>query len=297
MGGGDPRRAGPGTAIVAPGGTAIGAPRGTKQSCPGAVLGHTGRVQGFDTESYGESFADIYDDWYGDVSDTEGTVAFLSGLVGGRRVLELGVGTGRLALPLAAAGFTVSGVDSSAPMIELLRAKPGGEAIEVAIGDMADIATLAPPAGVDFGVAFVAFNTFFNLTSRDAQQRCLDGVASRLEPDGRFVLEAFVPGDDARGGEAMTVRTMELDRVVLSISRRDPATQTATGQYVELSDAGVRLRPWMIRYAAPPELDTMARAAGLELLERWAGWRGEEYTDSSTHHVSVYRLAGGATPG
>lgn len=246
-------------------------------------------MQGFGTESYGESFADIYDDWYGDISDTEGTVAFLSALIGDRRLLELGVGTGRLALPLAAAGFAVSGLDASGPMIDLLRAKPGGEALDVAIGDMADIGELAPPAGATFGVALIAFNTFFNLTSEDAQQRCLDGVASRLEPGGRLVIEAFVPGDDPRSGEVMTVRSMEVDRVVLSISRRDPASQTATGQYVELTEAGgVRLRPWMIRYAAPPELDRMAEKAGLHLVERWAGWRGEPYSDSSTHHVSVY---------
>lgn len=245
-------------------------------------------MHGFGTESYGESFADVYDDWYGDISDTEGTVAFLSKLIGDRRLLELGIGTGRLALPLAAAGFAVSGVDASGPMVDLLRAKPGGAAIDVAIGDMADIGQLAPPAGATFGVALIAFNTFFNLTSEDAQQRCLDGVARRLEPGGHLVIEAYVPGDDPRSGEAMTVRSMEVDRVVLSISRRDPDSQTATGQYIEFTDAGVRLRPWMIRYAAPPELDRMAERAGLRLVERWAGWRGEPYTDSSTHHVSVY---------
>jgi SAM-dependent methyltransferase len=248
-------------------------------------------VQGFGTESYGESFADIYDDWYAEISDTDGTVAFLTKLAEGRRVLELGIGTGRLALPLTEAGLAVSGVDASAPMIELLRAKPGGDAIEVVQGDMAEIGEVAPPRGTDFGLVFIAFNTFFNITSEDAQQRCLEGVARRLEPGGRFVLEAYVPGDDPGSGEVMTVRSMEVDRVVLSISRRDPSTQTATGQYVELSEkGGVRLRPWMIRYAAPTELDQMAGAAGLRLVERWAGWRGEQYSDSSTHHVSIYEL-------
>jgi len=260
-------------------------------------VGHTGEVHGFRPDSYGDSFADIYDEWYQDVSDAEGTVAFLLDLANGRPVHELGIGTGRIALPLAAAGVAVSGIDASEPMVALLRAKEGGESVEVVIGDMAEVGTLAPPPGARFGVMFVAFNTFFNLTSREAQQRCLDGVASRLAPGGRFVLEAFVPADHTYDVDDWSgpvgVRSIEYDRVVLSVSRRDIGSQILTGQYVELSEAGgVRLRPWVIRYAAPAELDAMAATAGLELVSRHSGWRGEPFTASSPHHVSVYRSAG-----
>lgn len=252
-------------------------------------------MQGFQAGSYGDSFADVYDDWYQDVSDVDGSVAFLAALAEGQPVCELGIGTGRIALPLAAAGVEVSGIDASVPMVELLRAKDGGSALDVVIGDMADVADIATPAGAEFGLVFVAFNTFFNLTTKEAQQRCLDGVAARLAPGGRFVLEGFVPADHtydrADWSGPVGVRSIEYDRVVLTVSQRDIGAQILTGQFVEISEAGIRLRPWVIRYAAPAELDAMAEAAGLVLEHRKAGWRGEPFTASSPHHVSVYRHA------
>lgn len=253
-------------------------------------------MEGARPDAYGESFADVYDDWYGDVSDTPGTVTLLARLAGDRPVLELGIGTGRLALPLAAAGVAVSGIDGSAAMVARLRAKPGGEALDVAIGDMADVHALAPPPGVRFGLVFVAFNTLFNLTDVDDQRRCLAGVAARLAPEGCLVVEANVIGAGAAAPdpprEVVEVRTLAPDRVILSVSRADPVAQTVTGQFVELADgAPVRLRPWALRYAPPTELDAMAAAAGLELAERWAGWRGEPFTEASDHHVSLYRPA------
>lgn len=249
-------------------------------------------MDGTGPESYGEAFADVYDDWYADVSDTEGTVARLASLAAGRPVLELGIGTGRLALPLAAAGVAVSGIDASPAMVARLAAKPGGDRIPVAVGDMADLEAVAPPAGTRFGVVFAAFNTLFNLTDVTAQQRCLRGAAARLAADGRVVVEANVFDPDPDPREAVTVRSMEPGRVVLSVSRADPAAQTVTGQFVDLADgAPVRLRPWSLRYASPEQLDELAAGAGLVLDGRWGGWRGEPFTDASGLHVSQYRLA------
>ena len=242
-------------------------------------------------ESYGEAFADVYDEWYADVSDTEGTVAHLAALAAGRRVLELGIGTGRLALPLAATGVAVSGIDASPAMVARLAAKPGGEAIEVTVGDMADVEAIAPPLGTRFGVVFAAFNTLFNLTDVTARQRCLRGVAARLAPDGRLVVEANVFDPDPDPRAAVTVRSMEPGRVVLSVSQADPAGQTVTGQFVDLTDgAPVRLRHWSLCYASPGQLDELAAGAGLVLDERWGGWRGEPFTEASPLHVSSYRL-------
>ena len=244
-------------------------------------------MEGYDNAQYGRSFADVYDRWYRDVSDVEATVnrvAVLAARRGGGRVLELGIGTGRLALPQAARGLHVTGVDASPEMLDLLRDKPGADQLDLVLGDMAELAVKGP-----FAVAFVAFNTFFNLTTSDAQQSCLRRVHDVLAPGGWFVLEAFVPpadGDDASG---VSARTVEVDLVVLTAARRDAALQTISGQHIEITEQGVRLRPWMVRYAAPAELDAMAAAAGLRLVERHADWHGAPFHDASDNHVSVYR--------
>ena len=273
------------------------------------ALGHTGAVEGLGPEAYGEAFADVYDDWYADVSDVDGTVAFVAERArraGGLPVLELGVGTGRLALPLAAAlagdGIGVRGLDASPAMVDRLRAKPGADLVDVVVADMADVATAvaarwpaaatSAPAPPPHGVVLVAFNTLFNLTSVEAQQRCLTGVAELLAPDGCLVVEAFVPAESPESRDAVTVRSMTADREVLSVSRADPDARRLQGQFVELVDgAPVRLRPWSLRYAPPDELDALAAGAGLVLAERWGGWRGEPFTDDDDVHVSVYRPA------
>lgn len=249
-------------------------------------------MEGYDASTYGERFADVYDDWYGDVSDVEGCCDRVAGLVaavGGGPVLELGVGSGRLALPLAARGLEVHGIDASEAMVARLRAKPGGDAIRVTVGDMAELSLPDPPP---FAVVLVAFNTFFNLPTEDEQRRCLERVAGLLAPGGRFLLEAFVP--DAPGGQgvdgALTPRRITSDEVVLSVSQRDRATQTVTGQHVHITEDGIRLRPWHLRYATPAQLDELAAGAGLVLDRREAGWRGEPFTDDSDVHVSAYRL-------
>lgn len=244
-------------------------------------------MEGFDASTYGERFADVYDDWYGDVSDVEGTVDTVARLAGDGPVLELGIGTGRLALPLAARGLEVHGIDSSPAMVDRLRAKPGGEALPVVIGDFADVAVEVPGG---FALALVAYNTLFNLGTAAAQRLCFTNVARRLRPGGAFVVEAFVPAPADAGPDAAVIPSVvEADRVELQVTRRDPLAQTVDGSVVSISEHGIRLRPWHIRYAPPDELDAMAGAAGLSLAERWSDWRGGPYDAGSDRHVSVYR--------
>jgi SAM-dependent methyltransferase len=258
-------------------------------------------VEGYRASTYGDRFADVYDDWYQDVSDVDATVARIAALAGRRPgpVLELGAGSGRLAVPLAGRGLEVWAVDASAAMVERLRAKPGGDRVRTVVGDMAAL-DLGPGAPAGFAVVLCAFNTLFNLTDLAAQRRCLGRVAEVLAPGGRLVVEAFVPppggeGDAAVG--AVEPRHIGLDEVVLTVSRLDPAARTVVGQHVQITEAGVRLRPWVLRYATPDELDGLAREAGLALVERHAGWRGEPFTESSETHVSTYAAAGPAGGG
>jgi len=244
-------------------------------------------MEGFDTSTYGERFADVYDDWYGDVSDVEGAVATVAALAAGRPVLELGVGTGRLALPLVAAGLEVHGIDASPAMVERLRAKAGGAAVRVSMGDFADVGAEVPGG---FAVVLVAYNTLFNLVTAEAQQRCFANVAERLAPGGSFVVEAFVPSEDpAEVDDSVTPTVVEVDRVVLQVTRRHRASQTVAGSVVSFSEGGVQLRPWHIRYSRPGELDAMAEAAGLERLHRWEGWRRQPFGPDSSRHVTLYR--------
>ena len=246
-------------------------------------------MQGYDENTYGDAFADVYDDWYDAISDVDLTVVELLELAAGGPVLELGVGTGRLAVPLAEAGLAegvkVVGVDSSEAMLARLAWRDPGRLVEAVRGDMsADL-----PEG-PFALAFAAYNTLFNLTDEGAQARCFGAVAQRLRPGGRFVIEAFVPDVPPRRGDDVAVRSIAADRVVLSISVNDPDHQSASGQFVELSEAGgVRLRPWAIRYATVEQLDAYAAAAGLTLEHRWEAFDRTPFDDDSERHVSVYR--------
>ena len=244
-------------------------------------------VDGYDETTYGRAFADVYDDWYTGISDIRATVTDLARLAGTGPVLELGVGTGRLAIPLAthAPDLVVVGVDTSDEMLARLRSRPHPETLTAQLGDMVD----GLPAG-PFTLAFVAYNTIFNLLTAERQHACFAAVAQRLAPGGRFVVEAFVPDDPPRDGDHIELRTLAADRVVLSISRHEAAAQRADGQFVELSEhGGVRLRPWSIRYASPAELDGMAARVGLALEHRWESFGELPYRASSSRHVTVYR--------
>jgi SAM-dependent methyltransferase len=253
-------------------------------------------MEGYGPSSYGDGMADVYDEWYATRGDVEGAVTAVARLASGvdadGPVLELGIGSGRLALPLAARGIDVWGIDASDAMVARLRSKAGGDRIPVAIGDMAalDLSAVPDSDNTSFSVVFAADNTFFNLTTATAQARCLERVRSVLAPRGRFVVEAFVPAVDAPVS-SVDARTVELDQVVLTVTRHDRDAQTVAGQHIEMRASGLRFHPWLIRYALPEELDAMASAAGLALVHRWSDWRGTPFTPDDNVHVSVYAIA------
>ena len=235
-------------------------------------------------DSFDEPNAARYDD-LAQRGDEEAAVAFLHGMAGSGRALELGIGTGRLALPLAARGVVVDGIDLSEPMVARLRAKPGGDRLDVTIGDFADVGVSGR-----YRLVYVAFNSFFNLLSQDEQVRCFENVAAHLTDDGAFVIEAFVPTFLVRLEHDQYVHAegIKVDGVRLDVLRHDGATQMIEENHVSLSAAGLHFNPVVQRYAWPAELDLMARIAGLRLGERWSGWSREPFTLTSDVHVSVY---------
>lgn len=249
-------------------------------------------MKGFEPSSYGDSFADVYDTWYRDVSDVAQTVATLRDLGGDGPFLELGVGTGRLALELAATGARVTGIDSSTAMLDRLRANvlERGSGIdlpiEIILGDMVE-----DLPSRKFPVVFIAYNTFFSLGSIEAQRRLFVEVAERLTPDGVFVIEAAIPDVDRPAGDTVRVRSLDVDRVVLSVDVHDPTSQIVEGQFVEITEAkGVRLRPWRIRYCTVDEIDAMATAAGFVVRHRWENMNRDPFEADSASHVTVYSL-------
>ncbi len=252
-------------------------------------------MEGYDAGTYGDRFADVYDEWYGADTDTDACVETLADLAAGGPVLELGVGTGRLALPLAHRGLDVTGVDASKAMLAALAAKPGAEGVRTVEADMA-----GPLPDGPWALVVVARNTLFNLTTEAAQRRCLAEVARVLGAAGGLVVEGFVP-DDTRERSSVEVREVGADRVVLLVDRHDPDTQQAWSSFVEMTPTGNRFRPCHIRYASPDQLDAMATAAGLALADRWSGWGRRPFDADSPAHVSLYRrdrtLAEVASPG
>ena len=238
-----------------------------------------------DPQYYGDLWADVYDREHAGMDPTI-AVELLADLAGERRVLELGIGTGRIAIPLRERGVHVLGIDASEAMVERLRAKPHGAEIDVTIGDMA-----TAWLGGLYGLVFVAFNTFFSLLTQQRQIDCFRNVAQALEPGGQFVLECFVP-DVARfrdGNQTVRVVGFEETRVRLNASVHDSVAQTVSTQVVMFAEDGSWVRPVSLRYAWPAELDLMANIAGLELVERWAGWSREPFTAKATQHISVYK--------
>ena len=245
-------------------------------------------MKDYDVSTYGDRIADVYDEWYGEARflETDAAVDFLAELAGDGPVLELAVGTGRLAIPLAERGLEVHGIDASEAMVAKLREKPGGDRVQVTMGDFADV-------DVDglYRLVFVGFNTFFALESQDEQVRCFENVARRLTDDGAFCIDAFVPDPARFAGGRVSVSKIELDLVQLDVTLLDQAEQKSTAQHVVLRPDGIRFYPVNVRWAYPPELDLMAKLAGLELRERFGSWRRDPFTKESGHHVSVYGKA------
>jgi len=217
--------------------------------------------------------------------DELASVAFLKSLAGDGPALELAIGTGRIALPLAAEGVQVDGIDFSEKMVERLRAKPGGAELSVQIADFTDVSV-----GGKYALIYIVWNSLFNVLSQHDQVRCFENVAAHLTDDGSFVVEAFVPSFLHRLADHQQVQaeSIDVDSVRIGVLRHDPATQTLEQSHVTLSPAGTRLDPVVQRYAWPSELDLMARLAGLKLKDRWGGWGHEPYDATSELHVSVY---------
>jgi SAM-dependent methyltransferase len=233
-------------------------------------------------ETYGERVAGVYDDWYTEYDPH--AVDALAEIAGDGRVLELGIGTGRIALPLSVKGVEVHGIDAAESMISRLRSKPGGEKITIAPGNFAEVAVEGK-----FALVYIVFNTFFALSSQEEQVQCFRNVAAHLDAGGCFVIEAFVP-DVTRftGGQVNWATKVTADEVQLDVGQHDAATQRVVSQKVVITDGNVRLYPVQIRYCWPSEMDLMAQLAGLRLRERWSNWKREPFTSESGQHISIY---------
>ena len=242
----------------------------------------------YSDSTYGDRIAGIYDELYDELFDKDEVVDVLALLAGDGPALELANGTGRIALPLAARGIAVHGIDASEAMITKLRSKPGGDAIPVTMGDFADVGV-----DLDYPLVYLVFNTFFALHAQEDQVRCFANVARRLTPGGAFVVEAFFP-DVARydRGQRVHASMVQVDRLTLETSVHDPVEQTVLSQQVILTQEGTALYPVRLRYAWPSEMDLMAKLAGLELRSRCGGWRGERLDPRTQKVVSIYSKPG-----
>ncbi|EDY53627.1 MULTISPECIES: class I SAM-dependent methyltransferase [Streptomyces] len=235
---------------------------------------------------FGESVAATYDESSATMFTPEAVepaVAVLAELAGEGRALELGVGTGRIALPLARRGVEVHGIELSRAMANRLRAKPGGEAVGVTIGDFA---TARAPG--TFSVGYLVFNTIMNLTTQDAQVDCFRNAAAHLEPGGTFVVEVMVPQLRKLPPGQNTV-PFHVGRDRLGFDTYEVATQAMSSHHVRVTEDGQgSFRSIPFRYVWPAELDLMARLAGMRLRERWADWSRAPFTSESESHVSVW---------
>ena len=237
-------------------------------------------------DHFGEEIAARYDDPSDDMlqpAAIEPVIDFLAALAGGGAAVELGIGTGRIALPLARRGIEVHGIDLSKAMVARLRAKPGGKSIPVEIGDFAT----ARVEGA-FSLAYLVLNTINNLTTQDAQVACFQNAAAHLRSGGHFVIEVGVP-QLQRLPPGETVRAFTLDPAHLGFDEFDVVNQGLISHHYELVEGSWQAHSVPFRYVWPSELDLMARLARLTLVERWGGWRREPFTRESTSHISVWR--------
>lgn len=233
---------------------------------------------------FGERIAATYDDDAAmfDPQVVDPAVDFLVDLAGGGRALEFGIGTGRIALPLAQRGVPVHGIDLSEAMVAKLRAKPGGADIGVTIGDFATTSVSGP-----FSVAYLVYNSINNLVTQPEQVACFRNAAAHLEPGGCFVIEVGVPGLQ-RLPPGETLLAFRVSDTHWGIDAYDVATQGLTSHHLRIVGGRTERFSIPFRYAWPAELDLMAQLAGMTLRERWGGWRREPFTSTSTRHISVW---------
>jgi hypothetical protein len=236
-------------------------------------------------DHFGERVAERYDESESDMFEpaaVEAVVSFLADLAGDGAALELGIGTGRIAVPLSGRGVRVHGIDLSSAMVERLREKPGAERIAVTIGDFA-----TTKVGGTFRLAYLVFNTIMNLTTQDEQVACFVNAAAHLEPGGCFVIEVSIP-DLRRLPPGESVRPFTVSATRLGFDEYEVATQGLVSHHYRVEDGMLDVASIPFRYVWPSELDLMARIAGMRLRERWSGWEREPFTDDSTTHISVW---------
>ena len=238
--------------------------------------------------TYGDKIAEVYDRMYPMRANVGPTADALANLAGNGPALELGIGTGRIALPLAERGIEVHGIDASEAIVAQMRAKPGGS-IPVTITDFSQFSI---ESSKKFALVFVVFNTLFQATSQQAQVSCFRSVAAHLADNGAFLVEAFVP-DQTRftRNQNISAGTVASDLASIDISKHDSVNQFVQSTHVFISESGVKLYPVQVRYAWPSELDLMAQLAGLRLRYRWGDWDGSPFTASSEFHISIYEKA------
>lgn len=243
--------------------------------------------------TYGDDFADVYDEWYHDIDVVDDCIEFLLQLATGGTVLELGVGTGRVAIPLAARsatlGVSVIGIDSSVAMLGRLETKQcDGARVRAVLGHMVRDMPEGP-----FSVVLLAYNTLFNLLSADEQLECLSSAATRLAPGGHVVVDCFVPASELPHLVDPYVHRVTPNGVVMSEAVVFTDQQRVNGVFTEVFSDGRRVEhPWSIRYSSVTEIDAMAALAGLRCEQRWCNYGRDDFTDESVRHISVY----GRTP-
>lgn len=233
-------------------------------------------------DAYGRSFADVYDRWYDGVSDARATAAFVAARCDDATIVEIGVGSGRLATPLADLGCTVVGLDAS---VTMLRQVQRDGAVHLVMADMR-----ALPFRNPVGAVLIAFNTLFNLASEDDQAAMLAAIAPLLTADGRLIIEALDVTPLLGGpSDSIGVRSRDDDGVVVTATQLDQDSQIMIGQHLEITSAQISIRPWRLRWLTPQQLDRLSEAAGLELVDRFGSWCEDPFTEESDTHISVYR--------
>lgn len=239
-------------------------------------------MTGWDAQTYGNRWSEIYDGlaWPG----PEAAVDFLAKLAAGAPALELAIGTGRIAIPLAQRGVEIHGIESSVEMIDKLHEKQGDTAIPVSKGDIGKF-----EVDQQYSLVFLVLNSIYALQSQEEQISCFASAAAALRPGGHFVVEAFMPDPTRFRRNCWTqIHKIELDHVLIEADKHDPSTQQILEQHIHLHQGRVDLYPAFLRYIWPSEMDLMARLAGLRLVERFGGWDHEPFDAQSGNNVSVY---------
>lgn len=240
-------------------------------------------MEGYTPSSYGDGMASVYDDLYR-IQGTDQAVARLAEWVAASSLLELGAGTGRLAIPLHREGIPVVAVDSSGAMLDVLRRTPGGGEVETVISDMRHLTELGQR---QFDFVLIAYSTFFQLVGNAEKRDSLRSIHRLTHPSSELIIEAFVP-DLSPASQNVEVWRVEAQRLVLSASATDAVAQVTRGQVLDFSESGFTLRPWAVHYLTPQQLDELAAAEGWHLAGRWANWALEPFASKSRQHISRY---------